>query len=287
MTTKIPTGKQKTVHSSRIWLQVLAWLVACWCIAPFVWQIITSLKTPSEIISIPATLVPKHPNLSYYSALFARKPFARYFLNSLFISTVSTLLCLLFSSMAAYSFARLRVRGARWMSLMLVLISLFPGIVFFFPLYEMVRVTGTANNPIALIIPYVTFNLPFAILILTSFFRTLSVEIEEAAKVDGFSRLQILFKIVMPLSAPALATTGILVFIGCWNEFLLSLTFMTRDSSKTITAGIASLSGANTLELPWGPIAAAVVISTLPLVVLVAVFQRRIIQGLSAGGVKG
>ena len=132
-----------------------------------------------------------------------------------------------------------------------------------------------------------TFNLPFAILILASFFRTISIEIEEAAKVDGFSRWQILFKIMMPLSAPALATTGILIFIFCWNEFLLSLTFMTRDTARTVTAGIASLSGGTQFEIPWGSIAAAVVLSTMPLVALVAVFQRRIIQGLAAGGSKG
>ena len=151
----------------------------------------------------------------------------------------------------------------------------------------MVRATGTANNPIALIVPYVTFNLPFAILILAAFFRTISVEIEEAAKVDGFTRWQILFKIIMPLSAPALATTGILIFIFCWNEFLLALTFMNRDTSKTVTAGIASLGGANLFELPWGSIAAAVVLSTLPLIALVVLFQRRIIQGLAAGSGKG
>lgn len=281
------TRPLKSSDRVRPWLHLLVWLVVLWCLAPFLWQIVTSLKTKAEITSVPATLIPAHPHLGHYRALFERKPFARYLWNSFFISITSTALCLLISSMAAYSFSRLKVRGARWMSLLLVIISLFPPIIFFFPLYEMVRVTGTANNPVALIVPYVTFNLPFSILILTSFFRTISVEIEEAAKVDGFSRWQILFRIIMPLSAPALATTGILIFIFCWNEFLLALTFMTRDDSKTVTAGIASLSGANLFELPWGSIAAAVVLSTLPLIVLVMIFQRRIIQGLTAGGTKG
>jgi multiple sugar transport system permease protein len=173
------------------------------------------------------------------------------------------------------------------MLMTLVAISLFPAIIFFFPLYELVRLTHTANNPIALIVPYVTFNLPFSILVLSAFFRGISTEIEEAAKVDGFTRGQILTRIIMPLAAPALATTGILVFIFCWNEFLLALTFMTRDTAKTVTAGVASLSGTTIYELPWGPISAAVVVSTIPLILLVIIFQRRIIQGLTAGAVKG
>lgn len=271
----------------RIVIHVLVWLVALWCVAPFVWQIITSIKTNAEIVQIPNVYVPRAPHLEHYQALFLRKPFAHYLWNSLLVSSVSTLVCLVISAMAGYSFARIKVRGANLMLLGLVAISFFPLIIFFFPLYEMVRATGTANNPIALIVPYVTFNLPFAILVLTAFFRSISLDIEEAAKVDGFNRLQILYKIIAPLSAPALATTGILIFIFCWNEFLLALTFMTEDKAKTVTAGIASLSGATTFEVPWGAISAAVVLSTLPLIVLVLLFQKRIIQGLTAGATKG
>ncbi len=182
---------------------------------------------------------------------------------------------------------RYHVRGGKFLLLALVIIALFPSIIFFFPLYELVRVTHTANNPIALILPYVTFNLPFAVLVLTSFFRSVPLDVEEAAKIDGLTRLQVLFRIIMPLAAPALATTGILIFIACWNEFLLALTFMTRDSAKTVTAGVASLGGTSGYDIPWGPIAASVVISTLPLILLVLVFQRRIIQGLTAGASKG
>ena len=124
-----------------------------------------------------------------------------------------------------------------------VALLLFPPIIFFFPLYELVRATHTANNPVALVLPYVTFNLPFAVLVLTSFFRHVPADVEEAAKLDGLSRLQILFRIILPLAAPALATTGILIFIAAWNEFLLALTFMTRDTARTVTAGVASLGG--------------------------------------------
>ena len=266
---------------------ILVWLFVAWCLAPFVWQIITSLKSNEEIGAIPNVYVPQRLSGEHYSTLFDRKPFGRYLANSLIVSGASTILCLLVSALAAYAVARLRVRGGRFLLLGLVIVALFPSIIFFFPLYELVRLTRTANNPIALILPYVTFNLPFAVLVLTSFFRSVPLEVEEAAKIDGLTRLQILVRVIVPLAAPALVTTGMLIFIACWNEFLLALTFMTRDSAKTITAGVASLGGASSYDIPWGPIAASVVVSTAPLILLVLAFQRRIIQGLTAGASKG
>lgn len=267
--------------------RTLLWLAVVWCLAPFLWQIITSVKTNAEIAALPVSYVPHHPGLQHYEALFVRKPFARYLLNSFIVSSSSTILCVGISALAAYSFARLKMRGARWMLGMLLVISLFPPIIFFFPLYEMVRAAGLTNNPVALIVPYTTFNLPFSIIVLATFFRAIPRDIEDAAKVDGVGRLQILWRIILPLAAPALATTAILVFIFAWNEFLFALTFMTDDRMKTVTAGIATLSGTTVHETPWGPIAAAVVVSTIPLIVLVAIFQRRIIHGLTAGAAKG
>ena len=266
---------------------ILVWLFVAWCLAPFVWQIVTSLKSNEEIGAIPNVYVPQRLSGEHYSTLFDRKPFGRYLANSLIVSGASTILCLLVSALAAYAVARLRVRGGRLLLLGLVIVALFPSIIFFFPLYELVRLTRTANNPVALILPYVTFNLPFAVLVLTSFFRSVPLEVEEAAKIDGLTRLQILVRVIVPLAAPALVTTGMLIFIACWNEFLLALTFMTRDSAKTVTAGVASLGGTSSYDIPWGPIAASVVVSTAPLIVLVLVFQRRIIQGLTAGATKG
>lgn len=271
----------------RVLFYLLLWLVLLWCLAPFLWQIITSLKTNEEIAALPVTYIPVEPGLQHYRVLFTRKPFGRYLFNSFFVSGVSTVLCIGLSALAAYSFSRLRLRGSRLMLGALVVISFFPPIIFFFPLYEMIRAAGLTNHPLALILPYTTLNLPFSIIVLSTFFRGIPLDIEEAAKVDGFSRLQILHRIVLPLAAPALATTAILVFIFAWNEFLFALSFMTNDRMKTVTAGIASLSGTTMHELPWGPISAAVVISTLPLILLVLIFQRRIIQGLTAGASKG
>lgn len=271
----------------RILFHTAVWIFVAWCVAPFAWQIITSLKTSTEIAGIPTRYLPSHFDLEHYATLFARKPFGRYLLNSFVVSGASTLLCVAISSLAAYAIARLHVRGGRALQLGLIIIALFPPIIFFFPLYELLRLTHTANNPIALILPYVTFNLPFTVLVLTSFFRNVPLDVEEAARIDGLSRPQILLRIIFPLATPALATTGILIFIGCWNEFLLALTFMTRDTAKTVTAGVASLGGSSSYDVPWGPIAASVVVSTLPLILLVLVFQRRILQGLTAGASKG
>ena len=266
---------------------MLVWLVVLWCLAPFLWQIITSLKSNAEIAALPVSYVPRHASLQHYEALFMRKPFARYLLNSFFISSASTILCVCLSALAAYAISRLRILGSRVMLAGLVIISLFPPIIFFFPLYEMMRAAGLLNHPLALIIPYTTFNLPFSIIVLATFFRGVPRDIEDAAKVDGLGSVQILWRIILPLSAPALATTAILVFIFAWNEFLFALTFMTSDRMKTVTAGIATLSGATVHETPWGPIAASVVVSTIPLILLVAIFQRRIVQGLTAGAAKG
>ena len=267
--------------------QILVWLAVLWCLAPFGWQLVTSFKTDAEIARVPTVYLPAQPNLGRYTSLFERKPFTRYLWNSFRISSLATVLCVLVSAMAAYSLSRLKVRGANWFQAALLAVAFFPPIIFFFPLYELVRLTGTANHDIALVFPYVLFNLPLATLILTAFFRTLPVELTEAAQVDGFSRWQILVRIIAPLSAPALVTTAILIFIFCWNEFLLALTFMTQDRAKTVTVGIASLSGGTLYELPWGAVSAAVVVSTLPLIVLVLLFQKRIIQGLTAGATKG
>jgi multiple sugar transport system permease protein len=271
----------------RVTFYLLIWLAVLWCLAPFLWQIITSLKSNAEISALPVTYIPCHAGLQHYGALFVRKPFARYLLNSFVISSTSTILCVGLSALAAYAVSRLHVRGSRVMLGALVVISLFPPIIFFFPLYEMMRAAGLLNHHLALIIPYTTFNLPFSIIVLATFFRGVPRDIEDAAKVDGLGRLQILWRIILPLSASALATTAILVFIFAWNEFLFALTFMTNDRMKTVTAGIATLSGTTVHETPWGPIAAAVVISTIPLILLVVIFQRRIVQGLTAGAAKG
>lgn len=262
-------------------------IIVFFSLAPFIWQVITSIKPSREIFTRPVIYIPSRLDFSAYLEIFIKRPFGRQIINSIGIACISTLTCVFVGSLAAYAIARFNPLGGEGVLLAVLIISFFPGIVLIVPLYEMVRSAHLTNNWLALILPYVTMNLPFTMWVITSFFRQVPRDLEDAAKVDGLSRLGTLFRIIMPLSAPALATTAILVFISCWNEFLLALTFMTRDSSHTVPVGIAMLSGASWYEIPWDQISAATVLTTLPLVVFVVIFQRRIVEGLTAGALKG
>ncbi|MBI4833765.1 MAG: carbohydrate ABC transporter permease [Planctomycetes bacterium] len=256
-------------------------------LGPFLWECLTSLKPTAEILSSPISYLPNQITLSNYITIFTRQPFARYILNSFIVACGTTFLALVVGTPASYALARLPLKGKGFLQKAVLLVALFPPVILVVPLYEMVMAAGLANNYLALILPYTALNLPFVIWVLTGFFRQVPRDIEDAALVDGFSRIGLLAKIILPISAPALATTAILVFIFSWNEFILALTFMSEASARTIPVGIAMLTGVSPYEIPWGQIAAAVVATTLPLVLVVLFLQRKIIEGLTAGAVKG
>jgi multiple sugar transport system permease protein len=257
------------------------------CLAPFLWQILTSFKSSQEVFTIPPTYLPQKISLESYFNVFYQRPFGLYIINSILIAGVTAILCVLVGSLAAYGLARFSLSKERSIMGMILIISFFPPIIFLLPLYEIVRGLGWMNNPIALILPYTTLNLPFTIWVLTNFFREIPHDIEDAAQIDGFSPLGILFRIIFPLALPAITTVSILVFIFAWNEFLLALTFMLQDQSRTVPVGIALLSGASVYEIPWDQISAATVVTTLPVIILVLFLQRQILRGLTAGAVKG
>jgi multiple sugar transport system permease protein len=262
-----------------------AFLVACCvlAVAPIAWHVISSLKSAQELTRIPPTWLPEAPTLDNYAELFARRPFARYYLNSFVIAGLSSVLAVGAAALAAYALARTRPRVRRVCTSTLLVVAFFPPIVLLFPVYELVRAAGLVNHPWGLILPYAALNLPFSIWLLTGAFEQIPFELEEAAAIDGLSRLQTLMRVVLPLSAPAIVTTGLLAFIFGWNEFMFALTFMNREEAKTLTVGVATLSGAFAQEIPWGLLAAGVVASSLPLIVLVVIFQRRVVAGLTAG----
>ncbi|MBI4424323.1 MAG: carbohydrate ABC transporter permease [Elusimicrobia bacterium] len=261
--------------------------IVAWSLAPFLWQIITSLKSPHEVVRVPPTYWPETASFASYVRIFTTRPFATYIVNSLIVAAGTTALCTVLGTLAAYAFARLRLPGGEWATRAILFISLFPATILVVPLYRLIQAAGLLNQPLGLILPYTALNLPLSIWVLTTFFKQVPADIEEAAQMDGFSRWGILWRIIFPLSAPAIATTAILVFIFSWNEFLLALTFMSRDAARTVPVGIALLSGVTVYEVPWDQISAAVVITTLPVVAMVLAFQRRIIEGLTAGAVKG
>jgi multiple sugar transport system permease protein len=267
------------------WLAALA--VAAWSLGPALWQALTAFKLDDQITQVPTVYLPIPPTAEHLATLWARKPFGRYLANSTLISAAATLLCVLVSAPAAAALSRMAVRGReRWM-LALLLVALFPPILLLFPLYEGVRALSWLNHPLALVLPYAAFNVPLAVWVMESGFRQLPIALDEAASVDGLSAFQRLRRIHVPLAMPSVITAAILVFIFCWNEFMLAVTFTTRDQVKTVTAGIASVSGASLYEIPWGQLSAAVLLSTLPLIAVVLVFQRRIVSGLTRGAIKG
>lgn len=281
-----PTGTRRVLLRRAI-LPIAVALTVIFCLAPALWQLLTSVKVNADIAAIPNIYIPGRYTLEHYIALFARRPFANYILNSAIVSFLSTLLALGLGAPTAYALARLRLQGEKIILAAILIVTLFPPILLFLGLLEVVRFFNLGNNYLALIIPYAAINLPLTILVMRSFFQQLPRDLEDSARVDGYNIGQMLWKIVLPMTLPALVTTGILAFISAWNEFIFALTFITREEMKTIPVAGAQLGGASPFEVPYGPIAAATVLGTLPLVLLVLMFQRRIVQGLTAGAVKG
>lgn len=271
----------------KIVLPISVFLVVVFFMGPVLWQVLTSFKVNADISAVPSVYFPTRLTLDHYQSLFIRRPFTFYIFNSAFVSLTSTVLALALGAPAAYALARMRLPGENIILATVLIVTLFPAVLLFLGLLEVVRVTHLGNNYLALILPYTAINLPLTILVMRSFFQQLPKDLEDSARVDGYNTVQMLISIVLPMTLPALVTTGILTFISAWNEFIFALTFITRESMKTIPVATAQLSGASVFEIPYGPIAAATVLGTLPLVILVLLFQRKIVQGLTAGAVKG
>ncbi len=285
------TEQQAKPASSLSVKQIILWicvfLVILFFLGPILWQLLTSFKVNEDISTVPNVYFPTRITAKHYLELFSRRPFILYIFNSALVSIVSTVLCLALGSPAAYALARLRIPGEQIVIAGILIVTLFPYVLLFLGLLEAIKAVGLGNNYLALIIPYTAINLPLTILVMRSFFQQLPKDLEDAAKVDGYKTIPMLLNIVLPMTLPALVTTGILTFIFAWNEYIFALTFITRESMKTIPVATAQLGGTTVFEIPYGPIAAATVLGTLPLVLLVLFFQRRIVQGLTAGAVKG
>lgn len=259
-------------------------LVAAYSLAPFLWQVITSLKPAFELSKLPP-LLPSAVETGHYVSVFEGRPFARIILNSVVVASLTTLYCVLIGSFAAFAVAKLKFPGRSLVLGLVLSISMFPPIATVSPLYLIIRAVGLRDTYAALVFPYATFALPLAIWIMTSFFRDIPDDLMKAARVDGCTPFQAFRKVIVPLAAPGIFTAAILVFIFSWNEFLYALTFTSTEKTRTIPVGIALFPGLH--EQPWGEIAAASVIVTVPVILLVLVFQRKIVAGLTAGSVKG
>ena len=252
---------------------------------PFYYAVITSFKTGTALFQVDYWITKF--DWSNYASVMNGRNFIRSIGNSVFIASTTVAFALLLAVTASYALARVRFRGRGLLLMVILAVSMFPQIAVLAGLFELVRFLGIYNTPWAMILSYTIFTLPFTVWVLTTFMRDLPIEIEEAAIVDGATPWVIITKVFMPLLWPALVTTGLLAFIGAWNEFLFALTFTASETQRTVPVAIGLLSGASQQEIPWGPIMAASVIVTVPLIVLVLIFQRKIVAGLTAGGVKG
>ncbi|HUX50266.1 MAG TPA: carbohydrate ABC transporter permease [Spirochaetia bacterium] len=252
---------------------------------PFYWQLTTSLRTPANLTAIPPQLFPNPLYFTRYIHIFAETAFPLNVRNSLITSSATTITCLAFSVLSSYSIARLKVPGHRAILIGVLVVSMLPAVAIVGPLYLSFRRLSLINTLPGLIIAYTAFFLPFTMWFLTSFFKTIPPDLEEAATIDGCTPLQALFRIIIPLSAPAVFTIAMLVFIFSWNEFLFAFTFTTSDSIRTYPVGLIMFRGL--WNVPWGDLSAASTVVTVPIVIIVLAAQRYVIQGLTAGAVKG
>ncbi len=252
---------------------------------PLIWIFKMSIVTKSELFASPPTILPNNSTGESYGTIFGDSSFQRALINSSIISGVTTVICLFFGSICAYAIARLRFRFKSFVMTLILAISFFPAVAIIAPLFIQYSQVGLIDTYWAAIITDVVFALPLTIWILVAFFRELPKDLEEAARVDGATTIQAFQKVIVPLAAPGVFTTAILTFIFAWNEFLFANTFLFDESTQPVTVVIPQF--ATTYTTDFGAQAAAAVVVTVPLVILVLIFQRRIVSGLTAGAVKG
>ncbi|HZF28933.1 MAG TPA: carbohydrate ABC transporter permease [Gammaproteobacteria bacterium] len=260
-------------------------LVIAYALAPVAWIVSLSLKPAADLDD--GRLLPARVTLEHYRAIFADRHFAAALANSLGVASLATALSVALAAATAYAIVRLTFPGRRALLSAALAVAMFPPVAIIGPLFNLWRVVGLYDTWAGLVLPYMTFTLPLAIWTLTAFFRQIPWELEKAARVDGATRLQAFYRVIAPLAAPGVFASAVLVFIFAWNDFLFALSLTSTDAGRTVPAAIAFFTGSSQFVRPTGAIAAASVVVTAPIVVLVALFQKRIVAGLTAGAVKG
>lgn len=267
----------------------LRWLAALIVIvngaAPAIWILFTSLKGEAELTQLPITYLPQAPTTQNFVLAFADQPLLTFLLNSGIVAVLSTISSLFVSTLAAYAIARLKLRFRGAILTGIIAVSMFPLVTLMVPLFEIMRGLGLLNTYWALVLPYTVLNLPICTLMLVSFFQDIPRDIENAAMLDGSTRLGALWHIVLPLAAPGVFTAGILAFVNAWDEFLLSLSMNSAVAYRTLPVGIQLYQGE--FSFPWPIVSAALVVALIPVLVLVMVFQEKVVSGLTSGGLKG
>ncbi len=294
--TRSPWTRRRRVFSkiaNKVLFYLLVVVIMIYTIFPFYWAIVSSLTPSSRLFDTPAHYWPTTIDWSHYQFVLQNNDFLKALLNSTIVSFATVALALLFGTMAAYAMGRLKFRGRTFTLYLILSMTMFPQIAILGSLFKMVRgdwflsTPNLYNTRWALIITYLTFTLPFTVWVLTNFFKAMPGELEEAALVDGATPFQAFYRVLLPLALPGLVTTGLLAFIAAWSEFLYALTFTQNYRARTVQVAIAQFSGNTQFELPFANRMAAAVVVTVPLIVLVLIFQRKILAGLTAGAVKG
>ena len=261
--------------------------ILVWCLLPVVWIISLSFKGPTETAAGSAQFLPKEPTLQNYTDIFNNTDFKDSLINSFGIAAISTTLSVILATLAAYAIARLEFKGKRLVLSIALAIAMFPVVALVGPLFDLWRTLGLFNTWPGLIIPYMSFTLPLAIWTLSAFFREIPWEMEQAAQVDGATSWQAFRKVIVPLAAPGVFTAEILTFFFAWNEFVLSLSLTSTTASRTVPAQLSYFVGPDPFNPPYGQLATASVVVTVPIIIIVLLFQRKIVSGLTSGAVKG
>lgn len=268
------------------WPTQLGALVVVFVIAiPFLWMVSTSLKSPAEISLRDPTLIPNQPDLDNYVRVLVDAQFGRYFVNTLLVTTATTAISVAFATLAGYAFARFKLRAGKPLLLGILATQMFPGILLAIPLYVLLQTLGLIDTLNGLVLVYTSFALPFGVWMMRNYFLTVPRELEDAALVDGCSRLGALWRVALPVVAPGVTATAIFTSILAWNEFLYANTFINTAAHRTLSIALQSLIGEFTTD--WGQLMAGAVVTTLPIVLLFFLVQRNLTQGLAAGSVKG
>ena len=274
-----------TTPRQKVGWGVANFVVIALALIPVLWLVSLSFKTPTAVLD--PSFLPSQWTWGNYSGILHSSQFIRPLINSIGIGLISTFIAVVLASMAAYAVARLAFPGKSVLIGMALLIAIFPQISLITPLFSIERALGLFNTWPGLIIPYVAFGLPLGIYILSAFFREIPWELEKAAKMDGATPFQAFTRVIAPLAAPGMVTTAILVFLACWNDFLFAISFTSTTAARTAPAAMQYFSGGSVFTIPTGPIAAAAVVITIPIIIFVLFFQRRIVAGLTSGAVKG
>jgi multiple sugar transport system permease protein len=279
------TGRVSKGTARRVRWTIVDIVIVAYALIPVLWTLSLSFKTPET--QTDKSFIPTEWTFQNYRDIFTTNEFVRALINSIGIAIIATLIAVVLGTMAAYAIARLDFPGKRLLVGVSLLIAMFPQVSLVSPLFEMERQLGLFDTWAGLILPYITFALPLAIYTLSAFFREIPWELEKAAKMDGATPAQAFRRVIAPLAAPGVFTTAILVFIFCWNDFLFAISLTSTERSRTVPAALSFFTGASQFEAPTGTISAAAVVITIPIIVFVLFFQRRIVAGLTSGAVKG